>query len=84
MDTLNETKWLFSLFQAHMQMHSGAQPFDCDICGKKFSLKSNLLRHKRIHQGVKPYKCDLCDKRFTEKRSVEVHRRIHTGEKPYK
>lgn len=55
----------------------------CQVCGKRFVGKSNLVDHLRFHANVKPYKCTLCHKSFVQSGSLQCHMRIHTNEKPY-
>lgn len=47
-----------------MDIHTGANIVECDICFKKISNK-NLKRHMLIHSGDKPYPCTICDSAFT-------------------
>lgn len=55
----------------------------CQVCGKRFFGKSNLVDHLRFHANVKPFKCDHCDKSFTQSGSLRCHVRTHTNEKPF-
>lgn len=55
----------------------------CQVCGKRFFGKSNLVDHLRFHANVKPFKCDHCDKSFTQSGSLRCHTRTHTNEKPF-
>lgn len=70
----------------HEITHTIAKPFECDICGSFFRLKSNLATHKKvIHFDEKRYKCQLCDKEFKYKKVLKGHTMsVHTGERPYK
>lgn len=55
----------------------------CQVCGKRFVGKSNLVDHLRFHANVKPFKCSYCEKSFVQLGSLRCHMRIHTNEKPY-
>ena len=44
--------------------------FECPVCDKVFTDKSNLLEHKKsIHQGV-TYNCDQCDQTYSYRSSL--------------
>ncbi|XP_066943858.1 zinc finger protein 586-like [Macrobrachium rosenbergii] len=56
---------------------------ECEICGKRFVLKSRLARHMLVHCKEKQHICSVCDKRFARKDDLKCHERIHSGDKPY-
>jgi uncharacterized Zn-finger protein len=68
---------------SHRRLHTGEKIFECDICKKKCTLKSDLVKHKRIHTGEKPYKCNICEKTFTHSSTLANHKSVHTGDKLY-
>ncbi|KAI5644637.1 zinc-finger double domain-containing protein [Phthorimaea operculella] len=73
-----------SYLQAQIRKQTGGdKPYACNVCDKKFNLKSHLNAHNIIHTGKMPYACDVCGKRFKLKSNLRTHIVIHTGEKPY-
>jgi transposase-like protein len=62
---------------SHAVEHTGAVAeldlFQCEMCGKKFTDKSNYRRHRRIHSGEKPYKCQFCDVAYSRSDILKQH-----------
>ncbi|CAG9789656.1 unnamed protein product [Diatraea saccharalis] len=70
----------------HMIQVHNAEKINCDICGKKFNLKSNLMLHMRgVHLKERPYECSVCSMGFFIKRHMLGHyMAAHTNERKYK
>ncbi|XP_055608676.1 zinc finger protein 37-like [Uranotaenia lowii] len=66
----------------HMRIHASDKRFECEHCGKRFTIKTKLNEHMRIHLNVYPYECDQCGKKFKFKQGKDVHvKAIHEKHK---
>ncbi|XP_065225375.1 zinc finger protein 300-like isoform X3 [Planococcus citri] len=59
------------------QQQEHKKPFHCQVCDKRFTNKSHLIRHRFTHSENRPYKCSICDVRFKHNYSKVVHERRH-------
>nr|NP_001072013.1 zinc finger protein [Ciona intestinalis]BAE06804.1 zinc finger protein [Ciona intestinalis] len=69
----------------HVRLHNGNRPHICNLCGKPFATRGNLLQHHKVHlakNGVLPFKCKFCKRAFSLKGNCQKHEKTHT--KPYR
>ncbi|CAI2360984.1 unnamed protein product [Moneuplotes crassus] len=71
-------------FLYHARMHEGVKPFECNICQRKFSQKSNLTKHSKQHLMAnmsqrKRFRCSLCPKAYTERYNLRKHLKVIHG-----
>lgn len=70
----------------HMIQVHNAEGIKCDMCEKRFNLKSNLVLHMRsVHLKERPYECSVCSMGFFIKRHMLGHyMATHTNERKFK
>ncbi|KAJ0183704.1 hypothetical protein K1T71_000127 [Dendrolimus kikuchii] len=71
------------LTQHNKTFHSGAKPFKCNRCGKRFSDDVSYEGHCIKHMDNKPFKCNECPKSFNHKTDLRRHMCLHSGCKPF-
>ncbi|ODM87964.1 putative zinc finger protein, partial [Orchesella cincta] len=58
-------------------VHLKLKPFNCEMCGEKFTTQGNLAVHTTSHLLEKPFKCGICGKRFKINDSLKNHTKAH-------
>lgn len=74
----NHDRTLFGDFKVktEKEKQKTSQPkFECTVCSKKFSVKSNLHRHLKSHEPQ--HQCNLCNKKIKNKRTYDSHLKLH-------
>ena len=54
-------------------IHETLSKYQCETCGKGYSVRANYFDHIATHTGMKRYLCVLCQRQFTFKHSWKSH-----------
>ncbi len=65
-------------------IHLNEKPFQCQLCLKCFSQKSDLKKHIYIHEKIKPFLCLTCDRPFSQSSNLYTHIRKRHNIEPVK
>lgn len=70
-----------SLFEVHMNLHTGARPYACTYegCDKTYPSTISRDKHERLvhRQDTFKFKCDQCDKKFSHRGKLTYHIAAH-------
>ncbi|XP_055621863.1 zinc finger protein-like [Toxorhynchites rutilus septentrionalis] len=63
-----------SRMEGHKNRHLGLEPYECDVCGDKFSCKYNMRLHwRRNHVQDEQSTCEICGKNFVSRMALKSH-----------
>ncbi len=65
------------------ETHTEVKPLECDVCGRTFTIKSNLTFHKQS-QHLSLHKCDFCGRAFGTEPRLQRHLVIHGDSNPHR
>lgn len=51
----------------------------CEICGKVFQFRYQLIVHRRYHNERKPFTCQVCGQAFQNSAELSAHGKKHIG-----
>lgn len=62
-------------FNDHMNLHSGARPYICAECGKRFCQVNSYRAHLRTHAKAKTerHQCRICLKNYPSEEGLKFH-----------
>jgi len=66
-----------------VKMENDRHSYPCELCDKRFPIKSLYKSHQKKVHGVKKWECEYCHRRFAERSTLRNHIRTHTKETPF-
>ena len=74
-ENCNDSFLFPSTFKIHIELHTGKQKYECNLCKKNFFSSKRLRIHKEIHGEVSPYACSSCNTTFSNRQNLTIHNR---------
>lgn len=76
----------FTFYEDHMRKEHNVElprPFECDMCGRSFRVKSTFQAHMKIHREEnRVFNCTLCSKAFFQATDLRKHIKSHSNVRP--
>lgn len=73
----------FAMYDEHMWKEHNVEmprPFECEICGRSFRVKSTFQAHTKIHhEENRVFNCTLCPKAFFQATDLRKHIKSHSN-----
>ena len=71
-------------FIRHRFQTDGKCYYECDICNKRFMVRSEMAGHRKYHTKDRPFACHLCDGRYSRRHTLNLHiQQNHQHQNPY-
>jgi KRAB domain-containing zinc finger protein len=70
-------------YQDHVNIHTGAMPYTCMKCAKKFRCRYRKRDHEVSCMGLKDLKCEVCSREFTQRAGLYNHKRAEHSDRLY-
>ncbi|XP_077286440.1 uncharacterized protein LOC143911438 [Arctopsyche grandis] len=61
----------------HLNGHNTEMRHECEICKRRFRLRSSYCSHKWTHVTERTFLCSKCEMRFKTKRALKRHMTVH-------
>ncbi|KAK7085140.1 hypothetical protein SK128_000585 [Halocaridina rubra] len=72
-----------SILARHNLTHSGKKEHICDVCGRSFYQKCDVVCHMRTHTGERPFVCKVCNRSFGHRAHLYAHIRTHSRKRSF-
>ena len=72
-DTCLKSFYQKTKYQDHLNIHSGATPYSCTNCSRKFHGRYAKTAHESLGAKTSPWTCEICNMEFSQKCALKRH-----------